>query len=262
MAKTVTAKVEGVLNEHPPRDSSIPVALASELKRLKDEASALRNASSDMSLGYMIGMFFRGGRLNAKERQSVLRQAEIQAEMARLRFARGISWAVVDVSWQQMRATAIARECVAEVALYEIEWAQAFKQPVVDDDAVTWATSTARQWMRQYLLPVLPVAVRQHICTTIVTSATYGAAVTTEDVIYLPAHGDLGKLKKGWGVLDGRTGDFWLRDVGRGVARNGRNALANNDTYNPPVYSFGLQPMITVDLSTFPTVVETISALA
>lgn len=110
-----------------------------------------------------------------------------------------------------------------------------------------------RHWMHQFLVPALPSAIRNHLCTATVTSAAFTTTVTSYDQVYLPSHSDLRHAKR-WGTLDYRTGSFWLRDVGRGVGRDGAQSLSGSDTYNPLIYDYGLQPMAIVDLSTYPEI--------
>jgi hypothetical protein len=255
--RTAKSVVEQVLNASDATEPARDEALATELQRLHAEVKFLSQADLKMTLGSTLGLFFRGGKLDQKTQDSVSRQARLQAELATVRFQRGVSWLVTDIALDSMRATAIASECVAELAMFDPEWAQVLHYPDVPEDSVTWETSTARHWMHQYLLPVLPGRVREHLCATLLESAAYSGSVTTQDYIYLPSHADLGKFPSRWGTLDGRSGSFWLRDVGRGNGRDGRLALAGNDSYNPMVYRYGLQPMVTLDLRTFPDLVST-----
>ncbi len=76
------------------------------------------------------------------------------------------------------------------------------------------------------MIGTFPGRLRDHLCVAVLESAAYFGPVTTQDYIYLPSHADLRKLSNRWGTLDGSSGSFWLRDVGKGVARDGRHALA------------------------------------
>jgi hypothetical protein len=262
----IISKLEGNLNAKLPKDADRARVAKERLTALLAEAKEARDAALDWTAGDFVSVFFKK-KPGAKARQAILRQAEVQAELAALRLERSARWKVLRVNVEQRVATAVCTECLAEYPLQDRTTAETIGLHVDRReypggggryyDVCAWPMSLARHWMNSHLLQVVPEQVRLHMCQARIRSRWFDKVLESEDWLYLPSRDDLPLMQKGWGTLDGRAASFWLRDVGVGDGQDGRNVLGDYyDRYNPAIYAYGIQPLIDLDLNTFPKVHE------
>ncbi|MDR1442970.1 MAG: hypothetical protein LBJ02_11445 [Bifidobacteriaceae bacterium] len=262
--RRVTTLIEGELNRRPPRsqtDKLVPKKEAgkAEIAVLSAESNGIRQELNDQSLVSMaISAYLRSGRPDAKRQEAVRREIQIQAELARVRLNYTVGWTLLTLDLRAMTATAVARECLAEFPFTDFDYAFVLgcgprsRRRVMSID---WPTSTVRHWLSHQFREVLPIWVTSHLAPVTISSGTLGRDVTSQDDIYLPAAGDVTDLVKSWGRLDGRDRDAWLRDVGQGVVRYvGSGEVAGY--YSRPFFQMAIQPIVSLDLNTFPAVVQ------
>jgi hypothetical protein len=256
--------LEGNLIAQPHKDADRARIVKNRITALLAEAGEMREIETDLSAGEIASLFFRK-KPGAKARQAIVRQAEIQAELAALRLERSARWKILRINTEQRMATAVCSECLAEYPLQSRATVETIGLHVERRehtggggryyDECAWPMSLARHWMNAHLLSALPEQVRTHMRQARVRSRLIDEILESEDWLYLPSRDDLPLMQKDWGTLDGRSVSFWLRDVGEGVGQSGRDVLSGYpDRYSPAIYNYGIQPLIDLDLNTFPKV--------